>query len=58
MVNGLDKTTTEHDMDSAAQQFAQSFRGDSSDAEPDLAVDGLSESIVVKLFRLLTFQRS
>ncbi len=44
-------------MDAAAQQFTQSFRGDAGDAEVDLAVDGLSESIVVKLIRLLTFQR-
>ncbi len=53
----MENTITEHDMDPAAQQFVQGFR-DSSDAEPDLVVDGLSESIVGKLFRLLTFRRS
>jgi len=41
----------------AAQQFVQGFR-DSSDADPDLSVDGLSDSIVGRLIRLITFQRS
>ena len=53
----MENTITEHDMDAAAQQFVQGFR-DSSSAEPDLAVDGLSESMIARLFRLLTFKRS
>ena len=44
-------------MDPAAQQTVQQFRGDSSDAEPDLTVDGLSESIFRRLIRMLTFNR-
>lgn len=44
-------------MDPAAQQFVQGFR-DSSDAEPDLSIDGLSDSILGKLLRVLTFNRS
>ena len=55
MVSDLDNTITEHDMDPAAQQYVQQLRGESSDAEPDLAVDGLSESILRRLIRMLTF---
>ena len=55
---GLENTITEQDMDAASQQFVQSFRNNSNDLEPDLSVDGLSESIVGKLFRILTFRRS
>ena len=44
-------------MDPAAQQTLQQIRGESSDAEPDLAVDGLSESILRRLIRMLTFNR-
>ena len=44
-------------MDPAAQQFVQGFR-DSNDAEPDLAIDGLTDSILAKLIRVLTFRRS
>lgn len=44
-------------MDPASQKFVQGFR-ESSDAEPDLDIDGMSESILVKLVRLLTFRRS
>ncbi len=54
---GLENTITEQDTDAASQQFVQSFRNN-NDLEPDLSVDGLSESIVGKLFRILTFRRS
>ena len=53
-MKGLENTITEHDMDPASRQFVQGFRSDSSDQEPDLAVDGLSESILSKLFQLFT----
>ena len=43
-------------MDPASQKFIQDFR-ESSDGDPDLDIDGLSESIFARLFRLLTFQR-
>ena len=56
MVRELDNTTTEYDMDPASQKFVQNFR-ESSDTEPDLDIDGLSESILAKLIRLVTFQR-
>jgi TolB-like protein len=55
---GLDNTITEQDLDATSQQFVQSFRNDGKELEPDLAVDGLSESIIAKLMRLITFRRS
>ena len=54
----LENTITEQDMDAASLQFVQGFREDNQDHEPDLAVDGLSESLVSKFLRLITFRRS
>ncbi len=53
-----ENTITENDMDATSHNFVQGLRGDGGDVEPDLAVDGLSESIVSRLFWLLTFRRS
>ena len=53
-MKGLENTITEHDMDPASRHFVQGFRSDSGDQEPDLAVDGLSESILSKLFQLFS----
>jgi hypothetical protein len=53
----LESTITEQDTDATTKQFVQGFRGDSSDFEPDLSVDGLSESIVSRLIRILGFRR-
>jgi len=55
---GLENTITEQDMDATSRQFVQGFRDDNKDFEPDLAVDGLSESIVSRFIRLITFGRS
>ncbi len=55
---GLENTITEQDMDAASQRFVRGFRDDNKDFEPDLAVDGLSESIVSRFIRLITFGRS
>ena len=55
---GLDNTITEQYMDAASQQFVQSICNNNNDLEPDLSVDGLSESIVGKFLRILTFTRS
>ncbi len=54
----FESTITEQDMDAASQQLVQSFRNNNNDLEPDLSVDGLAESIVGKLVRILTFRRS
>jgi hypothetical protein len=53
----VESTITEQDMDATTTQFVQGFRQDSGDFEPDLSVDGLSESIVSRLIRLLSFRR-
>ena len=57
-MKGLENTITEHDMDPAARQFVQGFRSDSSDIESDLSVDGLSESVLSRIFHFFTFGRS
>ena len=54
----FEKTITEQDMDASSQQFVQGFRGDSSDLEPDLAVDGLSDSILSRILGLFGVGRS
>ena len=48
----FENTITEHDMDAATQNVVQGFRSDMGDYEPDLAVDGLSDSILARLLRL------
>ena len=48
----FESTITEQDMDAASQTFVQGLRGDKGDYEPDLAVDGLSDSILARLLRL------
>lgn len=54
----LENTITEQDLDSSSRNFVHGFCQDSNEFEPDLAVDGLSESIVFRLIRLITFRRS
>ena len=48
----FESTITEHDMDANSQQFVQGLRNDKSDYEPDLAVDGLSDSILSRILGL------
>jgi hypothetical protein len=55
---GLENTVTEQDLDAASSQFIQGFRQDDHGTEPDLAVDGLSESILSRFIRLVTLRRS
>ena len=54
----FDETITEYDMDANAQRIAQIMRGDGKDPEPDLAVDGLNESIVARLLGLIGIGKS
>ena len=54
----FEKTITETDMDGASQQLVQGFRGDASDYEPDLAVEGLSGGIIAHLLSLIGVGRS
>lgn len=54
----FDNTITEFDMDANSQQFVQGLRGDAGELEPDLAVDGLSESILSRVLGLFGVGRS
>jgi hypothetical protein len=54
----LERTITEQDMDPTSMQFVQGFRTESPDFEPDLSVDGLSESLFSRLVGILSFRRS
>ncbi len=48
----FENTITETDMDADTQIFVEELGIDSRDGEPDLAVDGLSESILSRLLGL------
>ena len=48
----LDSTINEKDMDTGMHPAVQGIRGDNGDFDPDLSVDGLSDSILAKLLRL------
>ena len=48
----FESTITEQDMDPKTQQFVQGLRGDPGDMEPDLSVDGLSDSILSRIVGL------
>jgi hypothetical protein len=53
----LDRTITDEDLDTASARIWQGFREEARDAEPDLSVDGLSESLLVRVVRHLTVRR-
>ena len=48
----FENTITEQDMDAASRSMVKGLRAESADFEPDLAVDGLSDSILARLLRL------
>ena len=54
----FETTTTENDLDANSQKFVQGLRADSVDSEPDLTVDGLSDSILSRLLGLFGIGRS
>lgn len=58
MTVGLDNTITEQDMDAASRQFVQNLTSGLDDGPPDLDVDGLSDSILARLKRFLSFGRT
>ncbi|MFQ6005771.1 MAG: hypothetical protein ACE5OQ_09730 [Woeseia sp.] len=55
---GTENTITEQDMDAASRRFVQGLHQDNTNFEPDLAVDGLTDSILSSFIRLITFRRS
>lgn len=52
----MEQTITEHDLDPKTQHLVDSFAD--ADGEPDLAVDGLGESLASRLLRLVMFRGS
>ena len=54
----FENTITENDLDANSQYFVQGLRGDNLDIEPDLTVDGLSDSILSRLLGLFGIGRS
>ncbi|MCP4509769.1 MAG: hypothetical protein GY826_25625 [Fuerstiella sp.] len=54
----FENTITEQDMDANTQQFLQGLTGDVGDIEPDLAVDGLSESVLSRIMGLFGGRKS
>jgi hypothetical protein len=54
----FENTITENDLDANSQHFVQGLRGDYLDIEPDLAVDGLTDSVLSRLLGLFGVGRS
>jgi hypothetical protein len=54
----LDSTITDEDLDVTSARFAQGFRDECRDSDPDLSVDGLAESFFMRLVRALSIRRS
>lgn len=57
MTVSFDSTITEHDMDAASRLTAQNMANFGPESEPDLDVDGLSDSITARFKRFLAFGR-
>ena len=53
----FENTITEMDLDANSQKFVQGLRNEGQDYEPDLTVDGMSESILSRLFSLFGIGR-
>jgi hypothetical protein len=49
---GFENTITEIDMDAKSQQLVKGLREEGHDYEPDLDVEGMSDSILSRLFGL------
>jgi hypothetical protein len=54
----FENTITEKDLDANSQHFVQGLRAENQDYEPDLTVDGLSESILSRLLGLFGIGRT
>jgi hypothetical protein len=50
----FENTTTEQDMDANTRQFVQSIKVDSVQDDPDLDIDGLSESLLARIAGLFS----
>lgn len=54
----FDNTITEKDLDANTREYVQGLRADTFDNDPDLAVDGLSNSILSRLLNLFGVGRN
>lgn len=54
----FENTITENDLDANTREYVQGLRADKFDIEPDLAVDGLSNSILSRLLNLFGLGRN
>ena len=53
----FENTITEDELDANARQYVQGIRADNFDVDPDLTVDGLSESFLSRLLGLFGIGR-
>ena len=53
----FENTITEKDLDANSQHVVQGFRAENEDYDPDLVVDGLSESVLSRLLGLFGLGR-
>ena len=53
----MDSTIVEHQLDTDSREFLDQIVDPVNDREPDLDVDGLSESFPVRVRRFLAFGR-
>ena len=53
----FENTLTENDLDAGTRQFVQGLHREIGDIDQDLAVDGLSESILSRFLGLFGFGR-
>ncbi len=54
----FDKTITEYEMDAQTQQMVQGLQQKGGEFEPDLAVDGLDQSILSRILGLFGVGKS
>jgi len=54
----FDNTITERDLDGSTMHFVQGLRAENDDFEPDLAVDGFSDSVLSRLLGLFGLGKS
>lgn len=54
----FENTTTEQNMDATSRQFVQGIRQDSDHRDPDLDIDGLSESLLARVMGLFSSNKS
>ena len=52
----MENTMTEQDLDGRFEGPVTAAHPDHNDIEPDLAVDGLSDSLLSRFIRLITFR--